>query len=183
MTREGVRVKLSLDLHADGTGAWSVEAYDLPGSKAPSVRFPQRTADLTAGPSDRTAGVTRLVFTGALVTSLAGRVVGESWPVMYVSVYQARDRAAMIEFERRIAPRYQDYYTQHGSFYAGLFDVAGLAGAYLGELIAVNRPLSAAKDFAANHQGPADIAAIEDECRTLQARDLPRYLFWLERQP
>lgn len=171
---------LYLDLYSGGEGTWSVEAHDLPEKEQPSARFPFASAELRLQVSDR-PGARQLVLKEALLTPFADIVEDDSTKTIYLYMYRPKDREQTLAFERKIEPRYQDYYAALGCFYAGLFDVEGLTGAYLGEILSFGSPLGEAKRFVESFEPAPDIARIEDECRTLQERELPRYLLWLGR--
>lgn len=171
---------LYLELYSDRRGPWSLEAYDLPQREHPSATLPFASAELSPLVPDA-PGAKRLVLREALVTPFADVVKSDSTKSVYVYMYQPKDRDQTLEFERSIEPRYQDYYATLGCFYAGLFDVEGLPGGYLGEILSFESALAEAKEFVESFEPAPDIARIEDECRTLQERELPRYLLWLSR--
>lgn len=173
-------LRLYFDLYADDTGPWSVEAYELPDKARPSTTFPVASADLQPE-SAKAAGTKRLVLTEALLTPFAHMAMSDDAKTLYLYMYQPKDRDRTLAFEQRIEPRYQDYYAGVGCFYAGLFDADGLPGAYLGEILSFKTSLVEAKGFVESFQPAPDIEQIEDECRTLQERELPRFLFWLSR--
>lgn len=171
---------LYLDLYSGAGVKWSVEAYDLPERERPSVTFPFASAELSPQVPEAPSAK-QLVLRGALLTPFADMVESDSTKSIYVYMYQPKDRNQTLEFERSIEPRYQDYYATLGCFYAGLFDVEGLPGGYLGEILSFEAALPEAKGFVESFEPAPDIARIEDECRTLQERDAPRYLLWLSR--
>ena len=171
---------LYLELYSEREGSWSVEAYDLPEMERPSTAFPFASADLSQEASGGTPA-RQLILREALLTPFADTVKSDSTKSIYVYMYQPKDRNQTLEFERSIEPRYQDYYATLGCFYAGLFDVEGLPGGYLGEILSFEASLGEAKGFVESFEPAPDIARIEDECRTLQERELPRYLLWLDR--
>ena len=173
-------LRLYFDLYADDTGPWSVEAYELPDKAQPSTAFPVASADLQPE-SAKAAGTKRLVLTEVLLTPFAHMAMSDDAKTLYLYMYQPKDRDRTLAFEQRIEPRYQDYYAGVGCFYAGLFDADGLPGTYLGEILSFKTSLVEAKGFVESFQPAPDIEQIEDECRTLQERELPRFLFWLSR--
>lgn len=171
---------LYLDLYGDDTGRWSVEAYDLPDKEHPSATLPFTSADLQSRQSHR-LGVKRLILTEALLTPFFDMVKAEDAETLYLYMYQPKARDQTLAFEREIEPRYQDYYASVGCFYAGLFDVEGLPGAYLGEILSFRTSPVKAKGFLESFEPTPEIEQIESECRTLQERELPRFLLWLSR--
>jgi hypothetical protein len=177
---EGV-MQLAIDLYSDGQGAWSLEAFDLPDITKRSARFPDQSADLVIGPQPDPAESTRIVLTEALLTPLADQAINGSLPTLYVYVFRPRDRAAVLDFERRIHPRYHQYYADLGVFYAGIFDTSSLGGPHLAEILAFDRSLAAAQEFVSDFEPAEDITKIENQCRLHQDRDQPRHLLWLYR--
>jgi hypothetical protein len=123
----------------------------------------------------------RLVLTEALLTRHVDAALSTGSPTYYVYLYKPKDRNDLLAFERRIEPRYADYYAELGVHYAGLFDVAGMGAGYVAEILSFDRPLAEAKQFVDDYEPSPDIAAIEEECRTLQNREDARYLLWLTR--
>jgi hypothetical protein len=174
-------MQLATDLYPDGQGAWSLEAFDLPDMTRRSARFPDESADLVIGPQTRPAESTRILLTEALLTPLADQAVNGSLPTLYVYTFRPKDRAAVLAFERRIHPRYHEYYADLGVFYAGIFDTSSLGAPQIAEILAFDRSLAAAQEFVSDFQPAADITEIENECRLLQDRDQPRHLLWLSR--
>ncbi len=171
---------LYLDLYTSGAGAWSLQAFDLPDGETTSPTLPFSSADLRSVPK-KTTSAKRLAFAEALLTPFASTFMADDVKTVYMYIYQPKDREQTLAFERRIEPRYQDYYAERGCWYAGLFDVDGLAGPYMGEILAFRASLGEAKNFVSGFEPAEDIAEIEDECRTLQERELPRFLLWLSR--
>ncbi len=175
-------MRVSLDLYTDDRGGWRADAYDLPDRSQPSTALPCRTADIAAGGSGAApAGARRLTLNAVLPTPYAARALDGGAPTLYVYVYQPVDRGRMLDFERRIEPRYQEYYAGLGVLYAGVFDVEGVDGECIAEILSFDRPLDEATRFVAEFEPAPDIQRIEEECRTLQRRDAPRHLIWLSR--
>jgi hypothetical protein len=174
-------MQLAIDPYSDGQGAWSLEAFDLPDTTTRSARFPDQSAELVIDPQTDSALSTRIVLTEAMLTPLAGHALNGSLPTLYVYVFRPKDRAATLDFERRIQPRYHDYYADLGVFYAGIFDTSSLGSPHLAEILAFDRSLAAAQEFVSSFQPAEDITEIENECRLLQEREQPRHLLWLSR--
>jgi hypothetical protein len=174
-------MQLAIDLYSDGQGAWSLEAFDLPDTTTRSARFPDQSADLVIDPQTDSAAPTRILLTEALLTPLADGALNGSLPTVYVYVFRPKNRAAILDFERRIQPRYHDYYADLGVFYAGIFDTSSLGAPHLAEILAFDRSLGEAQEFVSGFQPADDITAIENECRLLQEREQPRHLLWLSR--
>jgi hypothetical protein len=170
-----------IDILPVAGGRWSLAAHDLPDLDSPSATISGSSAELHDDPDRPAAGVRRLVLTAVAGSSYVDRVLGDDVRSVWAALYQPRDRTEMIAFERRIEPRYADYYADLEAYYSGLFEVGGFAEGYLAELIAFRRPFGAAREFIRSHEPSPDIVLLEDECRTLQRTDAPRHVIWLSR--
>ena len=168
------------DLFAEESGDWRLEPdCALP----PTLRLDAPFASADVGPPERPPenGAMRLLFDDGLPTPHAERLTEERTRSLLAFIYRPKNRDEMLAFERRIEPRYQDFYAELGIFYAGVFDVPALSGPYLGEILFFARNRPEAQHLMDTSEAAADIATIEDECRALQDRDQPRYRFWLTR--
>jgi hypothetical protein len=172
-------MKVVVDIISSASGRWSLAAHDLPDYLAPSATIVGESADVHDDPGRTVDAATRLVLDAAAPSSYAARALDDGIASMYVYLYQPRDLAELTEFERRIEPRYADYYAGLAAYYSGIFTVAGLGEGYVGEFIGFERGVDAAREFINGHEPSPDIVTIEDECTTLQRLDAPRHLLWL----
>jgi hypothetical protein len=170
---------VAFDLFAEESGDWHLEDWTLPPIPPLDVTF----ASAAVGPPQRPpqSGAVRLLFDDGLPTPHAERLTEGSTRSLLAFMYRPRNRDEMLAFERRIEPRYQDFYAELGIFYAGVFDVPAISGPSLGEILFFAGDRQEAQMLMDKAEPAADIAHIEDECRALQDRDQPRYRFWLTR--
>jgi hypothetical protein len=171
---------VAFDLFAEESGGWHLEPdYTLPAGVGFDRTF--ASADVGPPPTPPESGAARLLFDDGLPTALAVRLTAESTRSLYAFMYRPRDRDEMLAFERRIEPRYQNFYAERGILYAGVFDVPTIGAPYLGEILFFAADRTEAQRLLDTTEPAEDIAKIEDECRALQDRDQPRYRFWLTR--
>jgi hypothetical protein len=173
-------MSFAFDLFAEEAGDWHLEAdRTLPPTPPLDATF--ASADVGPPEMPLQGGAVRLLFEDGLPTPYAERLTEGSTRSLLAFMYRPRNRDEMLAFERRIEPRYQNFYAELGIFYAGVFDVPAISGPYLGEILFFAGDRRAAQHLMDSTEPAADIANIEDECRALQYRDEPRYRFWLTR--
>ena len=173
-------MRVDFDFYVDARGGWKVESYDPPDRTGPSSALPYGSADVAVNAGESPAGARRVSLHGVALNEHSADALRLEATTLQLFAYHPLRRDEMVAFERRIEPRYGDYYAGLGVLYPGVFDVVGLAGPYLGELLLFGWSLAAAKGFAQTEPTP-DIAAVEDECRALQDRSRACHIAWLWR--
>lgn len=171
---------VAFDLFAEESGGWHLDAdCTLPVGLQSDRAFVSADVGTPRRPPKR--GAARLLFEDGLPTAHAARLTASSTRSLLAFMYCPKDRDEMLAFERRIEPRYQNFYAGRGILYAGVFDVPAISGPYMGEILFFDGNRAEAQNLMDTTEPAEDIAKIEDECRALQDRDQPRYRFWLTR--
>jgi hypothetical protein len=171
-------MRVDFDFYVDARGGWKVETYDPPDRTGPSSALPYASADVAVAAGQTPAGARRVSLHGVALNEHASAALSLESTTIQLFAYHALDRDAMIAFEQEVEPRYGDHYAQLGVLYPGVFDVVGLAGPYVGELLLFHWSLEMAKNFARTEPA-ADIAAVEEQSRALQDRTRARHIAWL----
>ena len=173
-------MNISLALHGDdASGAYLVEVEAAPSGVAGPGDYPFASADVSALDEEPAKGDRLLRFVQAVASPLERRALDRG-RLLSVYVYQPRDRDEILAFDRRITERYTEFFAEHGELYAGTFLCEELGSAWVAEWtgwLADDREAASALIDPSTY--PADIAAIVEECRSLQNRDRERYVLWL----
>jgi len=175
-----VRIDLFDDL-AVGTHAVSVQA--APAGLAASSDIPAGSASVTldSGPATVAAAMT-LSFRRAVASPVGLDPLRRDPALLYAFLYHPVDTEAILAFDARITAEYTAFYGERGIHYCGTFHVDGSPlGACIGEILTFDTTDRAEAERLCSDDISERIAAIEDECRTLQDRDRARYVIWLQR--
>jgi hypothetical protein len=173
-----------LDLYPSAErGAYAVVVKAAPEGVASPADIPGQSADLLVDASEAAppaADAHSIAFTFWTPTVLGRSVFSQPGRVLYIYLYSAPDAEAMAAFDRRITEEYTRYYAAQGIYYAGLLRASGEHIPPLAEFMAIEATtFEAAEQLLLTLPLPERITSIEDECRTLQDRQSPRYMLWL----
>ena len=163
-------------------GAYAVVVKAAPEGVASAADIPGQSADLLVDASEATppaADAQSISFTFWTPSALGHSVVRQPGRVLHIALYSAPDAEAMAAFDRRITEEYTSYYATQGIYYSGLLRAAGERIPPLAEFLAIDATTLEAAEQRITLPLPERITSIEDECRTLQDRESPRYVLWL----
>jgi hypothetical protein len=175
-----VRIDLFDDLPV---GAYAVSVQAAPAGLAAPSDIPTGSASVTldGGPAPVPATMT-LAFRPAVASPVGLDPLRRDPALLYAFLYHPVDTAAILAFDARITGEYTAFYGGRGVHYCGTFHVDGSPlGACIGEIITFDTTDRSVAERLCSDDISERIAAIEDECRTLQGRERARYVIWLQR--
>ena len=167
-----------VDLFPDEWGRYAADLRIGPGKPWANVAAQSATIHVGGEPNPE-PGAHRLVFHPAVPSSIGSDALLGPPALTLVYIYRA-DRAAILEFDRRITARYTSYFATIGEQYSGTFDVDGLPEPCIGEFSVLDAPTADAwKAHQASVDMPQDVVDIVTECVALQDRSFERFAIWL----